>query len=349
MHASKDLLTIIALGSVAIVNAQTQWPVQSYQTEPFHFPVFNITKTGLPLDQGLIFITPEGTFADSTLVENAQIADDDGNLIWSSSIGGPFFNLLVQQLNNQSVLTYWNGSGTPAGGGHGYGRVSILDRTYTEIYNICPDLGLLSAPNGTVTNGSSGLCQADLHEQYLTDRGTLLVTAYNITQTDLTSVGGASDGWILDSLFFELDLETSETLFSWSALANVPISDSQLPFSSGDGSTQALAWDFFHINSIQLVGDDYLINSRHLWTVFLLDSTGEILWTLNVSCSSLSSEFLTHMILKGSDGGDFSLPPDGNFVSFSSLDLVHKTDAGGIRHGSTRLVSRVPALRTRRY
>jgi hypothetical protein len=51
-------------------------------------------------------------------------------------------------------------------------------------------------------------CQADLHESYVTDRGSLLVTGYNLTQADLTSVNGSAQGWVYDSLFFDIDIET---------------------------------------------------------------------------------------------------------------------------------------------
>lgn len=124
-------------------------------------------------------------------------------------------------------------------------------------------------------------CQADIRESYVTERGSLLVIAYNVTQVNLTSVGGHADGWIYDGLVFEIDIKTQNSLFSWSAAAHVPINMTKLPLD--DAGSAAVPFDFFHINSIQPVGDGYLVNSRHLWTMFLLDSKGQIRWQFEVS------------------------------------------------------------------
>jgi Arylsulfotransferase (ASST) len=62
----------------------------------------------------------------------------------------------------------------------------------------------------------------------VTERGSLLVTGYNLTQVDLTSVNGSADGWIYNSLFFEIDIESKEILFQWSALeTRIPISNTK--------------------------------------------------------------------------------------------------------------------------
>lgn len=247
------------------------WSTRSFKSIDAVTPVFNITKSGEPLAPGYLFLTTTGLPYPA-----AVIARDDGELIWVSSAGG-YTNFNVQTLNCRSVLTYWDGSGSPnpLSLGHGYGSVHILDSSYTVKHSICPDLDLVS-DGVTKVN-----CQADLHESYMTDRGSLIVTGYNLTQADLTSVNGPADGWIYDSLFFEIDIESQKILFQWSALqAGIPISDTKLAL--GSLGTKSAPLDFFHINSVQSVGRGYLINSRHTWTVYMLNSRGDIDWRFEV-------------------------------------------------------------------
>jgi hypothetical protein len=274
MPSFKQQLIPLALATTLV---KATWPTQSFKTVPFNPPVFNVTKSGAPLADGLLFLTPV-----SNSESLAVIMTDSGDLVWSAPTGD-YSNLFVQTVDNKPALTYWNGSGSAnvAEAGHGYGRVNIMDTSYTPIYSICPDLNLRSV-NNTVYK-----CQADLHESFVTERNTLLVSGYNVTQTDLTAVGGAVDGWVSDSLFFEIDIKTQKVLFSWSALAHVPITDSQLPlYNAAMNTTFGTAsspWDFFHVNSVEFVGDGYLVNGRHVWTSYMLNSTGGIEWRLEVS------------------------------------------------------------------
>jgi hypothetical protein len=171
--------------------------------------------------------------------------------------------------------------------GYGYGKVQIFDTTYKEIYSICPDFNLAFPPNTPPQE-----CQADIHESYVTDRGSILMSAYNYTQADLTSIGGPADGWIYDGLFFEVDIKTQKILFSWSAAAHVPINATKLPFNPEVDGTAGSPFDYFHINSVQSVGDGYLVNSRHAWTVYKLDSKGIIEWQFEVR-QSMPSKCIT--------------------------------------------------------
>lgn len=53
----------------------------------------------------------------------------------------------------------------------------------------------------------------------ITDDDTFLFTSYgNPVQTDLTQLNGQSDGWVYDCHFQELDPNTNQVLFNWSAL-----------------------------------------------------------------------------------------------------------------------------------
>ncbi|KAI9657995.1 MAG: hypothetical protein M1821_002654 [Bathelium mastoideum] len=227
---------------------------------------------------------------------------DSGDLVWNSAPGS-YSNLKVQYLDSEPVLTFWNGSTI---GEKGYGWVSVLDTTYTEAYRVCPQAYALTPGNTTFA------CYGDIHESTITDRGTMLMTIYNITQADLTSVNGPKDGWIYDGVFYEVDIKTNKTLFRWSAYeAGLPFTEAKGPLAKAQYGSGTLEdpYDYFHINSVQRVGSHYFVNSRNYWTSYLLNSEGEIEWQI-----------------KGDTGGDFQIPEDGHF-HHAVLRNVTDTDA----------------------
>ncbi|KAI9713515.1 MAG: hypothetical protein M1820_000897 [Bogoriella megaspora] len=281
------------------------WPTQSFRTAPaFRPPVFDISKSGAALAPGLLMMSfiPAVDNVESAAV----IMTDDGDLVWNSSPGS-LSNLRVQRLDSAPVLTYWNGSSV---GEKGYGAVSILDSTYTEIYQVCPQI-YARTPDDSLFD-----CYGDIHESYITDRGTMLMTVYNITTADLTSVNGPKDGWIYDNLFYEVDIKTNEILFRWSSYdAGIPLTASRAPLgeaSEGNG-TREDPFDYFHINSVQRVGSYYFMNGRNYWTSYLIDGNGDIVWTI-----------------EGDTGGNFTIPEDGHFAWQHHAVLRNFTDSGAI-------------------
>jgi hypothetical protein len=127
----------------------------------------------------------------------------------------------------------------------------------------------------------------------MTDRNTLIVTVYNVTQTDLTSVNGSEHGWILDSQFYEVDPSTEEIVFSWKMsdhLHELPVVQSHYPVNFPTyslGITQACPWDPFHINSIQALVDGYIVSSHHYWTIYKILKNGTIEWQWKARAPSL--------------------------------------------------------------
>ena len=269
------------------------WPYQVYKSSSFNPPELDITSDGRPLAPGLLFITPsDGSRVNATKDTAPMIVTATGQLVWH----GPTVtanNLRVASYQGKSILTYWSGSSAPgANVGHGYGHVTFLDSTYSEILNVCPQLGLVTPEDVTYP------CQADFHESFITDRDTLLVTAYNATEADLSLIGGPSNGWVFDCLFFELDPKNGDILFRWSALEHIPVNETKSGLAGRGGFNQSVPFDWFHINSVVNIGNQFLVNSRHLWTTYLITAKGDIEWTL-----------------QGDTGGDFgALPPNGHFV-----------------------------------
>lgn len=279
---------------------QDTWPWLQYKSEPdLNPPFLDISKqTGEPLSEGSLFIAPYGP---GVYQPGPMIVSDRGDLIWKGpdtgrSVGfGPNIttinNLGVQTFNKVHYLTYWEGATI----GVGFGAIHFLNSSYHTAFTICPKLGL------NVPAPFNGTCQSDMHEQLVTQRGTLLVTAYNSTPADLTAVDGPKDGWIWDAMFFELSIPDGNILYSWSSHQHQPTTKSRQPL-DGTGVNETDPWDYFHINAVEYVSelDAYLVNSRHTWSTLLVDAKskqGNVIWQVD-----------------GETGGDFGpLPANGTF------------------------------------
>jgi hypothetical protein len=281
--------------SVVVQNTTEYWPYQVYETSDINAPYMNITTTGEPLADGLIFFGQNIRPGTHTVKQQRPfIMTDTNDLVWSGPMeqGISTTDFKVATMNGSSVLVYWSSIGQQPIEGIGYGQVNILDDTYQQIATVCPQLNL------TLTPGATSKCDADLHEHYITPSNTMLVTAYNVTQADLTPLGGKSDDWVLDPLAVEVDIATGEILFTWSSVEHIPVNNTQVPYPA-KGTTQDTPFDLYHMNSIQSVDDNYLINCRHTFSTYMVNKDGDILWTI-----------------QGHTGGDFgSLPEGGTYVS----------------------------------
>lgn len=306
------------------------WPFQTFHTEPFEPPILGINRTGVTAE-GYLFFTP-GPAGSGTTVDAPLVMTDTSELIWQGNISSTetATNLRTQNYNNASYLTYWAGPSL-ATYGRGYGAVHFLDHSYVEQYSVClPNMDFVTV-NNTVYE-----CYCDMHESQVTDRGTIIVTAYNITRHDLKPVGGRSDGWILDSQFYEIDIATNEIVFSWKSLDHtdqLPITQSQYPLTLDGiplGVVQNYAWDYFHTNAISVLEDGYLLSSRHFWKAIKISKTGSIEWSLQ----------------GGNNHSDFALDPAAHFswqhdlravnVTSESLTLhMHNNDNSEVSNGTS--------------
>ncbi|KZP11149.1 hypothetical protein FIBSPDRAFT_837791 [Athelia psychrophila] len=227
-------------------------------------------STQASLTPGYIF---NGPIDIDLLISATIISDQEGNLVWDGSaiaIGGL---MAVAQYKNEPVITMWTGTGNAATG-HGSGYDLLVNSSYDVIANFTA-VGL----NGTLS---------DLHELQITSNNTALITAYQPMQYDLTAYNGSADGWLYNVYAQEIDIETGEALFTWSAIEHVSPSMSYMPL--GDTGTSDSPWDFFHMNSIAKDDDgNYLINSRHCWTIHYVDGpSGDIIWRMGGKNSSFA-------------------------------------------------------------
>ncbi|KAF7555296.1 hypothetical protein G7Z17_g2290 [Cylindrodendrum hubeiense] len=161
--------------------------------------------------------------------------------------------------------------------GRKQGSWFMMDNTYTIQHEI--------SPGGSYNTG-------DMHEFEITADNTALITIYEPVLADLSSIGGPSEGYLLDSIFQEISISTGEVLFEWSAHSHVPVAntfwttelcrdDSNSAF-NGCGHHEYSAFDFYHLNSVEKDEQgNYLICGRNVHTVsYINGQTGEIIWNL---------------------------------------------------------------------
>lgn len=202
------------------------------------------------------------------------IYDNAGHLVWSGAGtqgASTAHNPHVCQFRGRDHLCFFQGSQH-----HGWARGHgvIMDSQYRVVRTV---------------EAVGAATQADMHEFRLIDGGRrALITVYQPRAYDLGPFGvGPGLGWIQDSLFQEIDVETGELLFEWRALDHIAPSFSYTCIdctdTSGNGLTRDTPWDFFHINSIDKNDDgDYLISARHVAAIYKISAKdGSILWQLN--------------------------------------------------------------------
>lgn len=256
------------------------YPLRSYVTFNGESPDVNVVAWDESCDHGYVLVSP---FGDAVPNMGPMILDSRGDLVWTASGFGVVMNLKVQQYQGENYLTFWAGHKV---GGIGMGNYHMLNSSY-DLVHVVKAASSEQAPR-----------MGDLHDFVITDRGTALLTVYNTTQFDISAMGRPKDGWIVDSLFQEVDIATGELLFEWRASDHFDPAES-LYINPFGGYKAANPYDFFHINSIQKdAAGNYLISSRHYHSLTYLDPLGEILWTL------------------GGDYNDFHDLSDGKATSF---------------------------------
>lgn len=211
---------------------------------------------------------------------------DDNELVWQSERNG-FADFRVQTFEDSPVLTHWQGLALGEPWGFGVGIVRIYDESYENIYNV----SLTTAQENIIPSGGldSGMLFSylDFHESRITRDGTMLVTVYNVTEHDLSPYGGPRNGWVTNSLFYEMDIKTNTVLYRWSALDHtdqIPIDDAiQFHPLEDFGKNKTLPYDYFHLNSVDKLDDgSYIISSRFFCSIFRLTPNGTVEWTFQV-------------------------------------------------------------------
>lgn len=149
--------------------------------------------------------------------------------------------------------------------------------------------------------------QGDLHEFLVTKDNTALLTFYNITPADMSSLGKFKNGWLTDSGFQEVDIATGKLLFEWKASDHFQVSETFMTHPFG-GYIKSIPFDFFHINSVDKDSQgNYLISSRHTHTISCIGPDGEMKWILGGQRNQFQD-------LSGGDALNFMWQHDARWV-----------------------------------
>ncbi|KAH7041241.1 ASST-domain-containing protein [Microdochium trichocladiopsis] len=249
-----------------------------------------------------------------------------------------------------SYLTFWTGKGHV---GWGAGGCILLDERYHIVRNITT----------TRTTGYLGFEGADNHECELTHDGGALITVYykrnfhlDVTSPAAGGGDGSGDGvsgsdelglgpgaLIRESAFQEIDIETGEARFTWTATDHFAFDESLNPYAAANDANASAAaavpvsreeareeeeeeegggWDWFHLNSVQKTpAGDYLVSARHLCVLALVSGRdGSVVWRLGGKHSDFAD-------LAGGDAADFCFQHHARFV-FSGDDDDDDDDEG---------------------
>jgi len=218
------------------------------------------------------------------------IVDSTGEPVWFLPLGkGAAMGLRVQRFKGKPVLTWFEGAVLGGYGGH----YVVFDGTYHR-------LALVEA-------GGHG----DLHEFLLTPQHTALITIYEEITTDLSSIGGAANGRLVEGIVQEVDIATGRVLFEWRSFDHVGLDESFQTEVTPAGNV-----DYFHLNSIDIDRDgNLLVSARHTSAVYKIDRrTGAVIWRLG----GKKSDWLVDRNAAFAFQHDVRRRPDGSITLFDN-------------------------------
>jgi hypothetical protein len=262
----KPVTTVFTVAHQAAVS-QEEFPnnpgnahdVQHYASAPTLTP--STVKLTTPAQAGAspgdLFLAPyQGEGAPGPM-----ISEQDGALVWFHPLpaGDESTNFQVQQYQGKPVLTWWQGRILKVG--FGQGEDEIYDTSYQPVAKV-------RAGNGY---------KADLHVILLTPEGTAWIDSFDPIHMNLSSVHGASNGILTDSVVQEVDVKTGLVMWEWHALGHIPLRDSYNTVPSN-----GYPWDYIHINSIDPgTSDDVLLSARNSWELYDVNiKNGSFNWQL---------------------------------------------------------------------
>jgi hypothetical protein len=235
-----------------------------------------------------------------------------GQLVWFDKLPG---GETAEDLNEQTYagrrdLTWWRGRVLELG--FGQGEDLVMSSSYQTVARV---------------PGGNGL-HADLHDFQIAPGGVAYITAYNPIRCNLSPLGGARDGAIIDTAIQEIDIATGLVRWEWHSLDHIPASRSETPT-----ATNTRPWDWFHINSIDVEGagtnspGDLFISARNTWAGYQLEGgSGRILWQLG----GLKSSFKMGSGTETAWQHDGRILPDGEVTFFddgSNPPIHHQSRA----------------------
>jgi hypothetical protein len=122
-----------------------------------------------------------------------------------------------------------------------------------------------------------------LHEFLLTKNNNAIVVGYRFLKGDARKEGGSANQTFIDAVVQVVSLRTNRVLFNWHSINHVPLSTSLVK------ADPKQAYDYFHLNSVNVTKDhNLLISARHTSAFYKVSlKTGKVIWT----CGGKNSDF----------------------------------------------------------
>jgi hypothetical protein len=281
----------------------------NFRSRPdLHPPVIEVIKQARDTAPGYVFIAPKnGPGEAGPGQDGCVILDNAGQPVWLRLLQNEGIDVMAfraQAYKGETVLTWWEGLHT----GYGQGEYVIFDHSYHEIARF-------GAANGY---------EGDHHEFLITPEDTALITIYSKVPMDLSGVGGPVEGVVLDGIAQEIDIESGEVLFEWHSLEHVGLEESLYE----PPSDLEAAFDYFHINSIDVFDENHLlISARRTCAVYKVDrKTGEVVWRLGGE----QSDFKMGAGVRTALQHDARRHPDGTITIFDNGNVNRVDQSRGI-------------------
>ncbi|KAF5642568.1 hypothetical protein F52700_3138 [Fusarium sp. NRRL 52700] len=224
-----------------------QFPSQQFKSSDVVAPVFQIStfNPNRVDDSGFLFLTMEHGDKSGPAIFSSK----DLSLVYADISYAKTFDARAQVKSGGKYLTFIEG-----------GRCHAFDVNYQKKW--------------TVKIEDLGATQGSIHEfEFTTQGGTALMTAVQDVRYNLTALGGEMDGWLSDSIFQEVELETNRVTNVWRSFTHVNLTDTRVKYSPKKTFMHGDGFDWFHIDSVSKTSKGhYLVSSRSLSSIILLQA-----------------------------------------------------------------------------
>ncbi|KAI1027459.1 hypothetical protein LB505_005926 [Fusarium chuoi] len=224
-----------------------QFPSQDFRSSEVVAPVFQIStfNPNLVDDSGFLFLAMEHGDKSGPAIFSSK----DLSLVYADISYAKTFDARAQVKSGGKYLTFIEG-----------GRCHAFDANYQNKW--------------TVEIEDLGTTQGSIHEfEFTTQGGTALMTAVQDVRYNLTALGGEMDGWLSDSIFQEVELETNRVTNVWRSFTHVNLTDTMVKYSPKKTFMHGDGFDWFHIDSVSKTSKGhYLVSSRSLSAIILLQA-----------------------------------------------------------------------------
>ncbi|RMJ10030.1 hypothetical protein CDV36_010340 [Fusarium kuroshium] len=267
-----------------------EFPYQTFQSSDIVAPLFQVNTFDPNLidNSGYIFLALEYKGKGGPAIFSSK----DLSLVYADLKYQRAFDARAQESQGFQYLTFIEG-----------GFCHIFDNTYQKKW--------------TVTVEGLGGTGADIHEFQFTTTGTAIMSVYQDVRFNLTALGGAMDGWLSDSVFQEVELETNRVTNVWRASNHFDLNDTLLEYNPATTYRGGEGFDWFHLDSVFKTKDGhYLVSSRALSAIALLRA----------------DEDLNPGWILGGERNQFKDLSDGNATNFA-----HQYNARFVQGNESRL------------